>query len=319
MDSLRSFADAVRAFIDHLTNIAVEALALALLFELANLVLRSRAWLNILRAAYPDRRVRWRDVLGAYLAGAGINAILPIRGGDVVRIYAVRQRIEGGTFSTVTSSTIAETVFDFVVGLSLFAWAYLSGDLPLQPHTPQLPAFEWGWFGSHPRVAIAIAIVVMVVLVWTAGRLRRFWDRVRQGLAILRTPRAFLRKVVLLQALGWLCRVGTAYEMLAAFHVHATIHNALLTMVVGSVATIVPLTPGGAGATQALLAIVLSGAASRSQILAYSVGAQVALTALRVVLGVAAIYLLFGYINPRRLRRAASSDEAAASARGSPP
>jgi uncharacterized membrane protein YbhN (UPF0104 family) len=318
MDSLRSFADAVSAFIDHLTNIALEAMALALLFEIANLVLRSRAWLNILRAAYPNARIRWRDVLGAYLAGAGINAILPVRGGDLVRIYAARQRIEGGTFPTVASSTIAETVFDFVVGAVLLAWAYLSGDLPLQPRAPELPAFEWGWFGAHPRITLAIAAVAAAVLVWTARRLRRFWAHVRQGVVILRTPRDFLTKVVLYQALGWLCRVGTAYELLEAFHVHATIRNALLTMVIGSVATMLPLTPGGAGAQQAMLAIVLAGAASRSQLLAYSIGAQVATTGIRVVLGLAAMFLLFGHIDPRRLRRAARSDQASAAPRGSP-
>ncbi len=36
--------------------------------------LRVRAWQNILRASYPDTRVRYRDVLGAYLAGVGVDS-----------------------------------------------------------------------------------------------------------------------------------------------------------------------------------------------------------------------------------------------------
>jgi uncharacterized membrane protein YbhN (UPF0104 family) len=311
VDSLRSFDGAAGTFFHHLTDIAVQALLLALLLDVANLVLRSRAWLNILRAAYPDEQIRWLDVIGAYLAGAGINALLPFRGGDVVRIYAARQRIPHSTFSTVTSSTIAETIFDAGVSVVLFSWAYFSGNLPLRPHAPQLPAFEWGWLGSHLHVAVGLALVAFVLLIWAGGHLRRFWGRIAQGLAILHTPAAFFRKVVLFQALGWLCRVAAAYELLEAFHIHASIRNALLAIVVGSVSTMLPLTPGGSGAQQAMLAIVLSGAASGSRILAYSVGAQVATTAVRIVIGAGAMLYLFGHINPRRLHRAAAADQAA--------
>jgi hypothetical protein len=41
------------------------ALILAVALHLLKLVLRVRAWQNILRASYPDTRVRYRDVFGA--------------------------------------------------------------------------------------------------------------------------------------------------------------------------------------------------------------------------------------------------------------
>ncbi len=310
MDSLRSFADAVSAFMDQLTDIAFRALLLAALLEVANLVLRSRAWLNILKAAYPGVPIRWRDVLGAYFAGAGINALLPFRGGDLVRIYTVQQRIRGAAISTVAASTIAETAFDAVVGAVLLSWAYFSGNLPLRPRTPRLPAFEWGWLSDHPQITLAIAGVALILVLWLGRHISRFWARVAQGLAIFRSPRALLRGVVLYQALAWVCRVATAYELLVAFNVHASIRNALLAIVIGSVSTALPLTPGGAGAQQAMLAIVLAGAASNSQLLAYSVGAQVATTTVKILLGLGAMLLLFGHINPRRLHRTASREHA---------
>ena len=131
-------------------------------------------------------------------------------------------------------------------------------------------------------MAIAIAFIAgWLLLRWLGHHVRAFWLRIEQGLVILRQPRRYFRTVVLYQALGWCCRLGTAYFLLEAFGVHATITNALLVLVVGSISTLLPITPGGAGAQQALLVIVLAGQASSSSLLAYSVGAQVAATALQ--------------------------------------
>ena len=132
--------------------------------------------------------------------------------------------------------------------------------------------------------------------------MRAFWLRIEQGLVILRQPRRYFRQVVLFQALGWCCRLGTAYFLLEAFGVRATITNAMLVLVVGSISTMLPITPGGAGAQQALLVIVLAGEASASSLIAYSVGAQVAVTALNAVLGASALFLLFGSVRFRHIR-----------------
>ncbi len=82
---------------------------IALAFGLSNLLLRSTAWSNILAAAHPGVKVRWRSITGAYLAGAGVNAVVPARGGDVTKIYLAHRSIPGSAYTTVTSSLIAET------------------------------------------------------------------------------------------------------------------------------------------------------------------------------------------------------------------
>ena len=79
MKSIHQFWDALSAFGSHLSSVSVEALLLALGFHLANLLLRSNAWRNILLAAHPQPRVRRRTVTGAYLAGVGVNAVIPAR------------------------------------------------------------------------------------------------------------------------------------------------------------------------------------------------------------------------------------------------
>jgi uncharacterized membrane protein YbhN (UPF0104 family) len=185
-------------------------------------------------------------------------------------------------------------------------WAYATGRLPALPDLPNAPAFEWSFIARHTQgtmMALAIAFIAgWLLLRWLGHHVRAFWLRIEQGLVILRQPRRYLRCVVTYQAAGWCCRLGTAYFLLEAFGVRATITNALLVLVVGSISTMLPITPGGAGAQQALLVIVLAGQASSSSLIAYSVGAQVAVTAINAVLGAFALFLLFGSLRFRHIR-----------------
>src|SRR5262249_39708589 len=121
MESIRSFLDAVGTFIDHLSEVQWNVLLFALAFHTLDLVLRSRGWHSIIRAAFPRERIPFRTVLGAYLAGVGINAFAPARGGDVVKIATVRQKVEGSNVPALTSSLLAETVFDFFVAALLLS------------------------------------------------------------------------------------------------------------------------------------------------------------------------------------------------------
>jgi uncharacterized membrane protein YbhN (UPF0104 family) len=306
MESIRSFFDAAGTFLDHLSEVNLNALLIALVLHSANLLLRTKAWHSIISAAFPRDKIGWRTVLGAYVAGVGINAFAPARGGDVVKIATVHHRVAGSSVPALTSSLLAETVFDFVVATSLMTWAYATGRLPALPDLPNAPAFEWSFIARHTQgtmMAIAIAFIAgWLLLRWLGHHVRAFWLRIEQGLVILRQPRRYLRCVVTYQAAGWCCRLGTAYFLLEAFGVRATITNALLVLVVGSISTMLPITPGGAGAQQALLVIVLAGQASSSSLIAYSVGAQVAVTAINAVLGAFALFLLFGSLRFRHIR-----------------
>jgi uncharacterized membrane protein YbhN (UPF0104 family) len=309
VQSIQAFLDAARAFFHHLSEVKFAPLGIAVLLHLTNLTLRTRGWRNILRAAYPDAPIRWRGILGAYVAGVGINAFAPARGGDVVKIFAVRQRIRGSSTPTLVASLLAETVFDFVVASCLMTWAYATGRLPSLPSIPNAPAFEWSFFARHLREveigAVVLAILLLFFVRWLARHVRAFWARVQQGLTILRTPRRFLTTVVPYQAVGWCCRLGTAYFLLRAFSVHATITNALLVLVVTAISTLLPVTPGGAGAQQALLVIVLAGSASDTQILAYSVGAQATTTIVNIVIGAIAVFAIFGSVRLGGIRQRA--------------
>ena len=86
------------------------------LFQLGHVLCRSRAWFNTLRAAYPNEPIQWRRIAGSYVAGVGVNSILPARAGDVTKIYLAKQSVPNSTYPAVTSSFFVDSVFDTPVG-----------------------------------------------------------------------------------------------------------------------------------------------------------------------------------------------------------
>lgn len=296
--------NAFTAFFDHLQAIAWTPVLLALACQFAKICVRSRAWRNVLAAAYPDARVRWRSVFGAAVAGAGVSAIVPVRGGDLLRLFIVKRRIEGATYPTLAASLLVEAIFDaFLTGL-LLLWAIHAHVLPGVHVLHRLPSVDWFWLFRHPRVAAVTIVVTLVgafVLgLWAARKIEVFRARVAQGVTILRTPLRYLRSVAAWQLVDWTLRLAAIYFFLRAFHVAANLDNALRVQVTQSLSTIVPLTPAGIGTDQALIVYVLSGEASRSALLSLSVGMKAITSALNVVLGGLAIALMLRTLHWQR-------------------
>ncbi len=305
--------DAIRAFFDQLTSIAWAPLGVAVLCHFGRIVSRTRAWLHIVDAAYPDAAVRWRDVLGAYGAGIGANALLPGRGGDFLRLYIAKHRVEGSRYPTLGATLLVETVFDSLVGSLLIGWALATGVLPGLGVLPNLPAIDWLWFFRNPELAAGVLflalVVATVVALFAAGRVTEFWQRVRQGCAILRQPRRYVRHVAAWQALDWAFRITGIFFFLRAFGLPADAHNIFVVQVTQSLSTLLPLTPGGIGTEQALLVYLFRGAAASSDVLSFSVGVKLVVIALNVTLGTIATLVML-----RTLKwRGAAAEDAAAS------
>jgi len=309
--NVESFLTAAGEFFSHLSEIDWTPFALALLFLAAMQLARAWAWRNVLHAAYPDSKIAFLPLSAAYLAGAGINAILPARAGDVTKIFLVKRQIRDASYPAVTSSFLVQSVFDTTVGILVLLYAITQGLLPEPPRLPRLPAFEIAFWADHPQtlgIVLGVLIVGGIVAVFLlAHRVRRFWDRVKQGVVILTEPRRYMRQVAAWQGLGWLCRFAAFWFFLEAFGIGGSFGNVLLVMSVQAIANVVPFTPGGAGAQQALLAATLTGP-SRTTVLAYSVGTQIAMAAWSVVLGFAAILLVFRTTDWRGLIREAQDE-----------
>lgn len=295
---VESFLDAVRAFFETLTSVAWAPLGLAILCHLGRIAARTRAWRNIVAAAYPETEIRWRDVFGSYAAGIGTNALVPGRGGDLLRLYIARHRIEGSTYPTLGATMLAETIFDTAIGSLLLGWALATGVLPGLSVLPDLPGIDWLWVFHNPRGALGILFLALVVATVLAivgvGRVTRFWERVRQGVVIVREPRRYLREVAAWQALDWAFRLGAIFFFLRAFGLPSDAHSVFVVQVAQSISTLLPLTPGGIGTEQALLVYLLQGAASSSEVLSFSVGVKIVVIAVNVTLGTIATFSLLG-------------------------
>jgi glycosyltransferase 2 family protein len=316
--SFNSFFNAASAFFEHLSDIRWTPFAIALGLLLGMQLCRAWAWRNVLRAAYPGTPINFPHLAAAYLAGAGINAIVPARAGDVTKVFLVKRQIPHSSYPAVTSSFLVQSVFDTTVGILVLLYAISQGLLPEPPRLPHLPAFEISFLASHPRaLLIVVAALLMAIAIGTyylAHHVRRFWDRVKQGLAILAQPRRYGREVAAWQAAGWLCRFGAFWFFLEAFGIGGSFQNVMLVMSVQAISTMLPFTPGGAGAQQALLVATLQGP-SRAAVLSFSVGTQIAMAAWSAVLGFAALLLIFRTTNWRDLIHTAESDARAEQAK----
>ena len=309
--SFRSFFDAAGQFFEHVADISFGALAVALLCLLAMYLARARAWQRVLEAAYPRSRVPYRGIAGAYLAGAGINAVIPARVGDATKIFLTRGQIRGSTYPAITSSFFVQSIFDTTAGLLVFAYALTQGLLPRPPQLPDLPAFDIAFWAQNPQLLLFTITILgvgsLILFAVVARRAEEFWARIKQGVVIVREPRRFLREVVYWQAAGWLFRFAAFWFFLEAFGIGGSFQNVMLVMSVQAISTMLPFTPGGAGAQQALLVATLEGP-SRAAVLSFSVGTQIAMAAWSAVLGFGALLLIFRTTNWRGLIHSAESE-----------
>ena len=314
-----AFLHAVGVFFDHLASVAPGPLALAILCHLAKMTCRSRAWRNIIAAAYPEATVRWRDIFGASAAGVGVNAVVPVRGGDLVKLFLAKRSVPGSTYPTLASTFVVETIFDLFASVTIFVWAVQQGVLPGLDVIPRLPAFDLNWLLAHPFAAAGIGLGFVALLAFVAWRASRhvvaFWRRIAQGLSILGDWRLYVRSVVTWQAADWCFRILGIVFFLHAFGIGIglgpldNLADALLVQVSQSLSTLVPLTPAGIGTEQALVVYVFAGAVGTTALISFSVGMKLVIVAVNVVVGFSAILLMLGTLRWRRLLRA---DQAAA-------
>ncbi len=308
------FFHAVGVFFDQLAGVGWTALAIGLALHFARLLTRTVAWRNILAASYPNERWRWIPIAKAYIGGVGINSIVPGRAGDVVKLYLVHREQPATTYTTLASTLVTETLLDLVLATAIFLWALTQGVLPSLDVLPSIPAFDWGWLFQNERVTAIVVIALTVGAIWFAHwasvHVEEFKQRVGLGFAILRDRGRYFREVASWQLLSWVLRIASLYWFLRAFHVHASIHNAQLAQVVDSLSTLLPFSPGGAGTKQGLLVYVLHDQASSAQLLAFSVGQYVAVTAFNVAIGAVAIFTSLGTLRLRKVIGQAKADEA---------
>lgn len=301
----------IGVFFGHLAAVGWTSLGLALCCHFVKLICVSRAWRNIIGASYPDSRVPWRTVWGAVMARVGINAIIPARGGDVAGLFLVRRRVERSTLSTLATTLVALTLFDSVAASCFIVYALIAGELPGRTVLSQLPGFDFRWVFEHLAGTLIVfgivLLVLLILLLWFAENLFELRRRIARGFAVFSDKARYFRRVAPWQVADWSLRLATIFFFLRAFHVPATLHNAVLVQVTQSLAVLFPISPSGIGTEQALLLYIFSGTTSKTTLLSFSVGMRIALIVFNAALGFAAIFVMLRTLRWRQRVEAATS------------
>jgi uncharacterized membrane protein YbhN (UPF0104 family) len=299
--------------LERLSALALPELLAALACYGASLAFRAEAWRNVIAAAV-DEPVGRRRVFAAFFAGGGLNAVLPARTGVVARVLLARPAAPRASWVTLTSTLVAESVFNTLVGGALVAiglvhLARSNASLPLDVAPPWLLALV-----AAGGLALAVTATTLA-----RSRARGLAGDVRRALAVVTDVPAYLRSIVSWQAADWAARLATIYWVLRAAGLEARPATVGLVLVALSLASLIPLTPGGVGTKQAALLLVLAGTASSPSLAAFGVALGIAHALVDVGLGAAGLLYLAGSIEVRavvRQARAAGGIRAPLPARG---
>jgi hypothetical protein len=318
VDHLQKFghhvAHGVDLVVNHAVHVNVWWIAAGLVLHYVSQAVRLRGWFNIIRAAYPGADgLRARDVLAAYFAGAGMNAVVPARGGDVLKLYMVKRRVPRSRYSTLVATLVPETLFETACGIALVIWALARGFLPVPSSPAEWPSIDVSFVLNHPFISSVVLGVAAVLVAYVVRRVRRnaeqFVARVRRGTAILGRPARYFTGVVTWQALGRVVRLGSLACFLAAFDLPVTASTVVLVMAAQGAGRIIPLAPASNGARLAMLAYgfveVTGQNIDIANLTAFSFGMSFILFIASTLIALVLIGREFGTVDPRRAVAAA--------------
>jgi uncharacterized membrane protein YbhN (UPF0104 family) len=331
-DALRTSGHALELLLQRAASVDPYLAALGIVLYVVAQAVRTRGWHTILQAAYPDAGddLRARHTMAAYLAGAGLNGIIPARGGDIVKLWLLHRRIGGSRYPTLAATFVPETLFETFFGFALVIWALSRGFLPVPTASGEMPHVDVTLIIEHPILAAASA-AALGVGGWLLFRVARrhvldLADRLRQGVTILGQPRRFVTGVASWQALARLIRLGSLAALMAAFALPVTVSTVVLVMAAQGGGRIIPLAPASAGLRLAMLSYgfveITHLAVDIAAITAFTVGVGVLLMLAGLLAGLIALAAELETWSPRHAlatareavaaRRAATATEPAA-------
>jgi uncharacterized protein (TIRG00374 family) len=275
---------------------------LALVLNLASVLVRAVSWNVVIRQALPrSQHPPFANVFSAFAVGLLANAVLPGRIGELARVGVLaRWTPRGqGTTGRLLGTVFAHRLFDLVPALLLTAFVLATTRIP-------------HWAVTSLELVAVVGIALFLVAILVAGRelrplpesalaIRRLLAMAQRGLHVLRKPRAAALAAVL-QTTGWLIQLLAVWSMMAAFGIDAPISAAGVVLLLMNVATIFPLWPGNIGLLQAVVALPLvSYGVAYSTGLAFGLGLQV--LEMSVGVGVGLIFLMRQGLSLETLRR----------------
>jgi uncharacterized membrane protein YbhN (UPF0104 family) len=278
-----------------ITAVPLPYLIVACLLKAGEVVLNAVTWRNVLRAAYPDRPIPLRPVLGVVQGTLGIFAVIPPKFGGFAVLGLYRLAFPDLALTGLIATRMVQGITATVVGTALLLIVVM-GVVSEQ-------AAPWStWFADQPlAAALVIGGFVLLGLLLFAYRsyLRSFGAELARAGAILRTPGRFAGLVVLPSLVAIALRWGVTATLLTAFAIPATLESLLLVNVSHGVARSFQVTPGGFGTLQAVDLVALQGFAPAAVVTAYSLTQAALLLLFNIAFGLVAMSWAFGWTATR--------------------
>jgi len=288
-----------------IASIPAQFVIVACLLKACEVSLNAAAWSTVLRAAYPEKVIGFRQVLGVVQGGVGIFAVIPPKFGGFVVLGLYRAAFPSLSITSVLatrvvqgiSSTILGTVLLVIFGVANAGFGEQSGFL------------DWvaSVFVEWPLLAIPLTVLIVSLLVILLRRsrtwLRGFVAEMSMGGAILRTPGRYILQVMVPTLLAFALRWGVTGTLLLAFGILPSLETLLRVNVSHGLARSVQVTPGGFGTTQAFDLVALRGIAPIEVITAYSLSQAAILLLFNIAFGLVALTWAFGWDRTARLMR----------------
>jgi uncharacterized membrane protein YbhN (UPF0104 family) len=278
-----------------MTSISALSLAVACLCMLVQTSATAFAWYSILHFAYPER-TRWRDILAGYAVSVALNGILPANLGTLVFLIMLTVLI-GMSFAAVLGAYAVEKIFFTLAGAFVYVYLFLTvgGSFDI----------SFSWVHEHP-IATAIVLVggtLLIVMVARSfwPRVLEWWEKAKEGGAILARPRAFFGRVFLPSFIGWAAGLATIGVFLHAYSIPVSFNTIMHVAGGNSLANVTSVTPGGVGVTQAWNVASLQHVATTQQATAYSVAQQLIGTAWNIVFALVLLLWAWGWSGGKQL------------------
>lgn len=273
---------------DSLGRVELWWLAPALVMYFAGVWIRAIRWSILLRPLTPG--VTSRSLFPTVIVGYMANNVLPLRTGELVRSYLVRQQY--GVRKTSVLATIAvERIFDgfTMLGFMLVATAFVSFTSQLQHlaliafviFTVLLIGLFLLTLGGD-LIDRLLQLILGPLPTRVADSVQRMTESFLGGLGVFRN-RGDLLRVASYSLLAWLCEASMYYLVARGFNdvirEAMGIGATLMTTGVANMATLIPSSPGYIGQFEFGVRLVLNGALGvpEAQALAYAILVHAAL------------------------------------------
>jgi uncharacterized membrane protein YbhN (UPF0104 family) len=278
-----------------ITSISVGSLLAAIALMIVQTTATAFAWYSILRFAYPER-TRWKDILAGYAVSVGLNTILPANLGTLVFLIMVTTFLSI-SFAAVLGGYAVEKIFFTLAGTFTYLYLFISVG----------GSFDISFNFVHKR-PVATACVIGGGLLLIVMVVRRFWPQVvawwekaKEGGAILGDWRAYLGRVFLPSFVSWVAGLGVVAVFLNAYGIPVSFDTLMHVAGGNSLANVTSVTPGGVGVTQAWNVASLKGVASATDATAYSVAQQLVSTAWAILFALILMVWAWGWGGGKKL------------------